>query len=69
MKRLKRCRKQTLSRASNRADSSRARAAGGSGIGLSTAKAIVPRHHGCITNDYRQGVISFAVSLPQGSPK
>ena len=31
---------------------------------LSTAKAIVPRHHGCITNDYRQGVISFAVSLP-----
>ena len=50
-----------------RADSSRARATGGTGIGLSTAKAIVIRHHGYITNDYRQGVISFTVSLPQGS--
>lgn len=29
-----------------RADSSRARATGGTGIGLSTAKAIVTRHHG-----------------------
>ena len=52
-----------------RADSSRARATGGSGIGLSTAKAIVTRHRGYITNDYRQGVISFTVSLPQGSQK
>lgn len=50
-----------------RADSSRARTTGGTGIGLSTAKAIVTRHHGYITNDYRQGVISFTVSLPQGS--
>ena len=48
-----------------RADPSRTRATGGNGIGLSTAKAIVTRHHGCITNDYRQGVISFTVSLPQ----
>ena len=50
-----------------RADSSRARATGGTGIGLSTAKAIVTRHHGYITNDYRQGVISFTISLPQSS--
>ena len=48
-----------------RADSSRARATGGSGIGLSTAKAIVTRHHGSIRNAYRDGVISFTVSLPQ----
>ena len=52
-----------------RADSSRARTTGGSGIGLSTAKAIVTRHRGHITNDYRQGVISFTVSLPQSSKK
>ena len=52
-----------------RADSSRARDTGGSGIGLSTAKAIVTRHHGCIGDDYRQGVISFTVSLPQSLQK
>lgn len=48
-----------------RADSSRSRATGGYGIGLSTAKAIATRHHGRITNQYADGVIFFTVSLPQ----
>lgn len=47
-----------------RADSSRARATGGYGIGLSTAQAIVLRHRGRITNRYAGGVITFAVTLP-----
>ena len=42
-----------------RADSSRARATGGYGIGLSTAKAIVTRHRGRITNRYADGIITF----------
>lgn len=48
-----------------RADSSRARATGGYGIGLSTAKAITSRHHGRITNRYVNGVITFTVTVPQ----
>ena len=52
-----------------RADSSRARATGGYGIGLSTAKAIVARHHGRIANRYAGGVITFSVTLPQGLKK
>ena len=42
-----------------RADSSRARSTGGYGIGLSTAKAIVTRHH------YADGVITFTAVIPQ----
>ena len=48
-----------------RADSSRARSTGGYGIGLSTAKAIVLRHHGRISNSYDGKNISFTVTLPQ----
>ena len=52
-----------------RADSSRARATGGSGIGLSTAKAIVTRHHGCIGTRCESGIITFQVTLPQSGRK
>ena len=47
-----------------RADSSRTRATGGYGIGLSTARAIVTRHHGHIANRYAGGIITFSVTLP-----
>lgn len=50
-----------------RADSSRARATGGYGIGLSTAKAIVTRHRGHIVDRYTDGIITFLVTLPQGA--
>lgn len=50
-----------------RADSSRARSTGGYGIGLSTAKAIVTRHKGRISNHYADGVIVFTAVIPQGS--
>lgn len=49
-----------------RADQSRTRATGGYGIGLSTAKAIVVRHRGRISNHYADGIISFTAWLPQG---
>jgi len=52
-----------------RADSSRARATGGGGIGLSTAKAIVTRHHGRIGARYESGIITFQVTLPQSGRK
>lgn len=52
-----------------RADSSRARSTGGYGIGLSTAKAIVTRHRGRISNRYSGGVITFSVILPFGGKK
>ena len=48
-----------------RADSSRARSTGGYGIGLSTAKAIVTRHRGRISNHYSDGVITFTAVIPQ----
>ena len=48
-----------------RADSSRARSTGGYGIGLSTAKAIVTRHKGRISNHYTDGVITFTAVIPQ----
>lgn len=50
-----------------RADSSRARSTGGCGIGLSTAKAIVARHKGRISNHYTDGVITFTAVIPQVS--
>lgn len=50
-----------------RADSSRARATGGYGIGLSTAKAIVARHRGRISNRYDNGTITFTAVIPQAS--
>ena len=49
-----------------RADSSRARSTGGYGIGLSTAKAIVTRHKGRISNHYADGIITFTAVIPQG---
>ena len=48
-----------------RADSSRSRSTGGYGIGLSTAKAIVIRHHGHIANSYADGVITFIAKIPK----
>jgi len=50
-----------------RADSSRARSTGGYGIGLSTAKAIVTRHRGRISNQYDNGIITFTAVIPQTS--
>lgn len=50
-----------------RADSSRARSTGGYGIGLSTARAIVSRHKGRISNHYTDGVITFTAVIPQVS--
>ena len=50
-----------------RADSSRARATGGYGIGLSTARAIVSRHRGRITNRCENGQVTFSVVIPQFS--
>jgi len=47
-----------------RADASRARATGGYGIGLSTAKAIITRHKGKISNSYADGVITFMATIP-----
>ena len=48
-----------------RADSSRDRTSGGYGIGLSTAKAIVLRHRGRISNHYANGIITFTAVIPQ----
>lgn len=48
-----------------RADSSRARSTGGYGIGLSTARAIVTRHKGRISNRYADGIITFTAVIPQ----
>ena len=50
-----------------RVDSSRARSTGGYGIGLSTAKAIVIRHRGRISNYYADGVITFTAVIPQAT--
>ena len=47
-----------------RADSSRARSSGGYGIGLSTARAIVARHHGRLTARLSGGTVTFTAVLP-----
>lgn len=52
-----------------RADSSRARETGGYGIGLSTAKAIVTRHRGHISNRYANGTITFSAVIPQAEQR
>ena len=48
-----------------RVDSSRSRSTAGYGIGLSTAKAIVIRHHGHIANSYADGIITFTAKIPK----
>ena len=52
-----------------RADSSRSRTTGRYGIGLSTARAIVARHRGRLTNHYANGIITFTALLPQVNEK
>ncbi|GGO58922.1 hypothetical protein GCM10010910_00640 [Microbacterium nanhaiense] len=47
-----------------RADASRARKTGGSGLGLSIARAIVEAHHGEIRVESRPGDTTFTVVLP-----
>ena len=47
-----------------RADSSRSRETGGTGIGLSAAQAIVQAHKGTIRAAYEGDQIVFTVSLP-----
>jgi signal transduction histidine kinase len=49
-----------------RVDAARGSAAGGSGLGLSIAKAIVERHHGTIRVESRPGRTIFTVALPKG---
>lgn len=52
-----------------RADSSRSRTTGGYGIDLSTARAIVARHRGRLTNHYANGIITFTALLTQVNEK
>ncbi|WP_308291615.1 ATP-binding protein [Microbacterium sp. G2-8] len=47
-----------------RGDSSRARKTGGSGLGLSIARAIIEAHHGTIGVESEPGSTTFTVSLP-----
>jgi two-component system, OmpR family, sensor kinase len=47
-----------------RGDSSRSRAAGSTGLGLSIVHAVVSAHHGTVTVFSRPGRIEFTVTLP-----
>jgi two-component system OmpR family sensor kinase len=51
-----------------RADNSRSRAAGSTGLGLSIVDAVVAAHGGTIAVDSRPGRTVFTVILPAGSP-
>lgn len=51
-----------------RADSSRSRGTGGSGLGLSIVRAIVEAHHGTITVQSAPGKTEFVVLLPLRAP-
>jgi two-component system OmpR family sensor kinase len=48
----------------SRGDSSRTRASGGSGLGLSIVKAIVEAHHGSVSVDSAPGDTAVVVNLP-----
>jgi two-component system OmpR family sensor kinase len=49
-----------------RGDSSRTRASGGAGLGLSLVSAIAEAHHGTATVRSRPGDTTFTVTLPRG---
>jgi two-component system OmpR family sensor kinase len=49
-----------------RGDSSRTRASGGAGLGLSLVSAIVGAHRGTATVDSRPGDTTFTITLPVG---
>jgi two-component system OmpR family sensor kinase len=52
----------------SRADESRARASGGSGLGLSIVSAVVQALQGTVALDSRPGYTRFVVDLPASSP-
>jgi two-component system OmpR family sensor kinase len=47
-----------------RGDSSRSRAAGSTGLGLSIVAAVVAAHHGTVAVDSSSGHTAFTVTLP-----
>jgi two-component system OmpR family sensor kinase len=47
-----------------RGDSSRSRAAGSTGLGLSIVAAVIAAHHGTVGVDSRPGQTRFTVTLP-----
>ena len=47
-----------------RGDSSRSRAAGSTGLGLSIVAAVIAAHHGTVSVDSRPGQTRFTVTLP-----
>ncbi|MFM6973631.1 MAG: sensor histidine kinase, partial [Agromyces sp.] len=51
-----------------RADSSRSRVAGSTGLGLAIAHAVVLAHHGSLDVDSEPGATTFTVSLPRSAP-
>ena len=49
-----------------RGDSSRTRASGGAGLGLSLVAAIAQAHHGTASVSSRPGSTTFQITLPVG---